>query len=29
MINFKHNRRPVAEVIEELGQYVLPHFPPG
>jgi luciferase-type oxidoreductase len=29
MINFKHSRRPVAEVIDELGQYVLPHFPPG
>jgi luciferase-type oxidoreductase len=29
MINFKHSRRPVAEVIEELGEYILPHFPAG
>ncbi|MET7902307.1 LLM class oxidoreductase [Streptomyces sp. NPDC005355] len=29
MINFKHSRRPVAEVIDELAEYVLPHFPPG
>lgn len=29
MINFKHSRRPVADVIEELGEYVLPHFPAG
>jgi luciferase-type oxidoreductase len=29
MINFKHNRRPVADVLAELGEYVLPHFPPG
>jgi hypothetical protein len=29
MVNFKHNRRPVAEVLDELGEYVLPHFPPG
>ncbi|MGW3248097.1 LLM class oxidoreductase [Streptomyces sp. NPDC001070] len=29
MINFKHSRRPVAEVIEELAEHVLPHFPPG
>ncbi|MEU0809713.1 LLM class oxidoreductase [Streptomyces sp. NPDC005970] len=29
MINFKHSRRPVTEVIDELAQYVLPDFPPG
>jgi luciferase-type oxidoreductase len=29
MINFKHSRRPVAEVLDELGEYVLPHFRPG
>ncbi len=29
MINFKHSRRPVAEVIDELAEHVLPHFPPG
>jgi luciferase-type oxidoreductase len=29
MINFKHSRRPVAEVIDELAEYVLPQFPPG
>ncbi|MCW2612395.1 MAG: hypothetical protein QOC93_2739 [Actinomycetota bacterium] len=29
MINFKHSRRPVAEVLDELGEHVLPHFPPG
>jgi luciferase-type oxidoreductase len=29
MINFKQSRRPVAEVLDELGEYVLPHFPPG
>jgi luciferase-type oxidoreductase len=29
MINFKHSRRPAPEVIDELGQYVLPHFRPG
>jgi luciferase-type oxidoreductase len=29
MINFKHSRRPVAEVIEELAEHVLPQFPPG
>lgn len=29
MFNFKQSRRPVAEVIDELAQYVLPHFPPG
>lgn len=29
MINFKHSRRPVSEVIDELGEYVLPYFPPG
>jgi hypothetical protein len=28
MINFKHSRRPVGEVLDELGEYVLPHFPP-
>lgn len=29
MINFKHSQRPVAEVLEELGEYVLPEFPAG
>jgi luciferase-type oxidoreductase len=29
MINFKYSRRPVSEVLDELGEYVLPHFPPG
>ncbi|MYS23909.1 TIGR03571 family LLM class oxidoreductase [Streptomyces sp. SID4948] len=29
MINFKQSRRPVAEVIDELAEYVLPDFPPG
>ncbi|WP_026928195.1 LLM class oxidoreductase [Granulicoccus phenolivorans] len=29
MINFKQSRRPVAEVIEEFAEYLLPHFPPG
>jgi luciferase-type oxidoreductase len=29
MINFKHNHRPVAEVLDELAEYVLPEFPPG
>ncbi|PZH01135.1 LLM class flavin-dependent oxidoreductase [Streptomyces sp. NTH33] len=29
MLNFKQSRRPVREVIDELAQYVLPHFPPG
>ncbi|MGV9868438.1 LLM class oxidoreductase [Rhodococcus koreensis] len=29
MINFKHSRRPVADVLDELGEYVLPHFPAG
>ncbi|MFG3590833.1 LLM class oxidoreductase [Streptomyces sp. NPDC047990] len=29
MINFKHSRRPVTEVIDELAEHVLPHFPPG
>ncbi|WP_406424264.1 LLM class oxidoreductase [Streptomyces sp. NBC_00873] len=29
MINFKQSRRPVGEVIDELAEYVLPHFPPG
>jgi hypothetical protein len=29
MLNFKHSRRPVSEVIEELGEYVVPQFPPG
>ncbi|MFF7381849.1 TIGR03571 family LLM class oxidoreductase [Streptomyces griseoluteus] len=29
MINFKHSRRPVADVIDELAEHVLPHFPPG
>jgi hypothetical protein len=29
MINFKHSRRPAAEVIDELAEYVLPLFPPG
>lgn len=28
-INFKHATRPVGDVMEELGQYVLPHFPAG
>lgn len=26
-LNFKPQRRPAAEVIDELGEYVLPHFP--
>jgi luciferase-type oxidoreductase len=29
MLNFKHSRRPVAEVLDELGEHVLPQFPPG
>ncbi|WP_405591267.1 LLM class oxidoreductase [Streptomyces sp. NBC_01190] len=29
MLNFKQSRRPVSEVIDELAEYVLPHFPPG
>jgi hypothetical protein len=29
MINFKHSRRPVCEVMAELSEYVLPHFPAG
>jgi luciferase-type oxidoreductase len=29
MINFKHSRRPVPDVVEELAEYVLPQFPPG
>lgn len=29
MINFKLSTRPVTEVVEELGEYVLPHFPPN
>ncbi|MEW1823097.1 LLM class oxidoreductase [Arthrobacter sp. NPDC080031] len=29
MINFKHSRRPVADVIQEFGEYILPHFPAG
>jgi luciferase-type oxidoreductase len=29
MINFKHSRRPVSEVMTELSEYVLPHFPAG
>jgi hypothetical protein len=29
MINFKHSRRPVSEVMAELSEYVLPHFPAG
>jgi luciferase-type oxidoreductase len=29
MINFKHSRRPVSEVMSELSEYVLPHFPAG
>lgn len=28
-INFKHATRPVAEVMAELGEYILPHFPSG
>lgn len=28
-LNFKPQRRPAAEVIDELGEYVLPHFPIG
>jgi len=27
MLNFKRGRRPAAEVMEEIGQEVLPHFP--
>ncbi|EOT7488858.1 MULTISPECIES: LLM class oxidoreductase [Pseudomonas] len=27
ILNLKYGRRPAAEVIEELGLYVLPHFP--
>lgn len=27
IINLKYGQRPVEEVIEELGEYVLPHFP--
>lgn len=29
MINFKQSRRPVAEVIDEFAEYLLPHFPTG
>lgn len=29
MLNFRFSKRPVAEVLEELGEYVLPEFPPG
>jgi luciferase-type oxidoreductase len=29
MINFKHSRRPVREVLDELGEHVLPQFSPG
>lgn len=29
MINFKHSRRPVSEVIAEFDEYILPHFPAG
>ncbi|MOA44282.1 hypothetical protein D3C78_1665330 [compost metagenome] len=28
-LNFKPQHRPAAEVIDELGEYVLPHFPIG
>ncbi|MEK4221644.1 LLM class oxidoreductase [Bacillus sp. FSL W8-0116] len=27
IINLKYGRRPIEEVIEELGEYILPHFP--
>ncbi|MDR6688663.1 luciferase-type oxidoreductase [Arthrobacter sp. 1088] len=29
MINFKHSRRPVADVMAEFGEHILPHFPAG
>ena len=29
MINVKHSVRPVAEVIEEFAEHILPHFPAG
>lgn len=29
MINFKQSKRPVADVLSELKEYILPHFPPG
>ena len=29
MINFKHSRRPVPDVMDELGEHVLPQFAPG
>jgi luciferase-type oxidoreductase, BA3436 family len=29
MFNFKQSRRPVADVMAEMAEYVLPHFPPG
>jgi hypothetical protein len=27
VFNLKYGRRPAAEVLEELGQEILPHFP--
>ena len=29
MFNFKQSRRPVADVLAEMSEYVLPHFPAG
>lgn len=29
MINFKASRRPVAEVLDEFAEHILPHFPTG
>lgn len=29
MLNFSQSRRPVTEVLEELAEHVLPHFPAG
>ncbi|GAB3108397.1 LLM class oxidoreductase [Streptomyces calidiresistens] len=29
MVNLRHNVRPVREVLEELAEYLLPHFPAG
>ncbi|MEW1819210.1 hypothetical protein AB0323_00190 [Arthrobacter sp. NPDC080031] len=29
MINFKHSRRPVGDVMAEFAEHILPHFPAG
>ncbi|MFD6892819.1 hypothetical protein [Streptomyces sp. NPDC059957] len=29
MINLRHNTRPAAEVMTELAEWLLPHFPAG